>query len=75
MPTPTVIMPKDEQEQIRAHVRRLGQRGAALALEVNKNTLAQAAAGFGVARTTAAAIRAKLVELAGAPATPTAPAA
>jgi hypothetical protein len=64
MATVSVVIPKAEQDQIKGIVSRCGERAAAATLEVNPVTLARAAAGFGIARITAAAIRAKLAAVA-----------
>lgn len=57
-----VVMPKSEQEQLARLVRELGGAAAARQLEVAPMTLARAAAGFGVARSTASVLRQKLIE-------------
>jgi hypothetical protein len=58
----TVRMGSEHRQQLEKLVRELGERRAAAALEINPVTLARALAGMGVQRTTAAAIRARLLE-------------
>ena len=59
----TVIMTEDDRATLRRIVREQGEMRAATLLGVNNATLVRAAGGFGVQRTTAAALRLALLEL------------
>jgi hypothetical protein len=59
----TVKMPAEERKALEKLTNEQGERRAAEMLEVSPVTLVRALAGRGVQRTTAAALRAKLLEL------------
>jgi hypothetical protein len=55
-----VLLAESEAEALRSLIRARGKQGAALALEIHPTTLATAAAGAGVMRTTASYLRERL---------------
>lgn len=60
--TNTIRMPTEERRRLETMLLERGQKAVAVELGVNPMTLVRAIAGVGIQRTTAAALRARLLE-------------
>lgn len=58
----TVRLPVEERRALERAMQELGQKGAAARFQVNEITLVKAIAGVGVNRSTAEALRVRLLE-------------